>query len=104
MLTSKCIYSVPLEKVKLTHRRKGKLAKPRQLHNSQWGMMYPAETPEGHSSSAAEAFSNQVAEKQMPVYQRSSKILYRVIDVQLKVKVDTNEVFAQVTLLPKSKV
>lgn len=25
----------------------GKLAKPRQLHNSQWGMMCPAETPEG---------------------------------------------------------
>ncbi|KAL8113008.1 hypothetical protein AgCh_020359 [Apium graveolens] len=27
--------------------RAGKLAKPRQLHNSQWGMMCPAETPEG---------------------------------------------------------
>ncbi|KAG2318468.1 hypothetical protein Bca52824_011681 [Brassica carinata] len=27
--------------------REGKLAKPRQLHNSQWGMMCPAETPEG---------------------------------------------------------
>ena len=25
----------------------GKLSKPRQLHNSQWGMMCPAETPEG---------------------------------------------------------
>jgi len=25
----------------------GKLTKPRQLHNSQWGMMCPAETPEG---------------------------------------------------------
>jgi len=25
----------------------GKLAKPRQLHNSHWGMMCPAETPEG---------------------------------------------------------
>ncbi|XAR66461.1 DNA-directed RNA polymerase [Bertholletia excelsa] len=29
--------------------REGKLAKPRQLHNSQWGMMCPAETPEGHA-------------------------------------------------------
>lgn len=28
----------------------GKLAKPRQLHNSQWGMMCPAETPEGQVS------------------------------------------------------
>jgi len=25
----------------------GKLAKPRQLHNTHWGMMCPAETPEG---------------------------------------------------------
>ncbi|KAK4347150.1 hypothetical protein RND71_033489 [Anisodus tanguticus] len=30
--------------------REGKLAKPRQLHNSQWGMMCPAETPEGQVS------------------------------------------------------
>ncbi|KAI3495304.1 hypothetical protein L1887_37585 [Cichorium endivia] len=29
--------------------RDGKLAKPRQLHNSQWGMMCPAETPEGQA-------------------------------------------------------
>ncbi|KAF6149250.1 hypothetical protein GIB67_026106, partial [Kingdonia uniflora] len=29
--------------------REGKLAKPRQLHNSQWGMMYPAGTPEGQA-------------------------------------------------------
>jgi hypothetical protein len=28
----------------------GKLAKPRQLHNSHWGMMCPAETPEGQVS------------------------------------------------------
>lgn len=27
----------------------GKLAKPRQLHNSQWGMVCPSETPEGHA-------------------------------------------------------
>ncbi|KAL8228691.1 hypothetical protein R6Q57_013591 [Mikania cordata] len=30
--------------------REGKSAKPRQLHNSQWGMMCPAETPEGQES------------------------------------------------------
>lgn len=29
--------------------REGKLAKPRQLHNSQWGMLCPAETPEGQA-------------------------------------------------------
>ncbi|CAI5462463.1 unnamed protein product [Closterium sp. Yama58-4] len=29
--------------------RDGKLAKPRQLHNSLWGMMCPAETPEGQA-------------------------------------------------------
>ncbi|KAH7436458.1 hypothetical protein KP509_05G020900 [Ceratopteris richardii] len=29
--------------------REGKLAKPRQLHNSHWGMMCPAETPEGQA-------------------------------------------------------
>lgn len=29
--------------------REGKLAKPRQLHNTQWGFMCPAETPEGQA-------------------------------------------------------
>uniref|UniRef100_A0A8C0ZIS0 DNA-directed RNA polymerase subunit beta n=1 Tax=Cyanistes caeruleus TaxID=156563 RepID=A0A8C0ZIS0_CYACU len=29
--------------------RDGKLAKPRQLHNTLWGMVCPAETPEGHA-------------------------------------------------------
>jgi DNA-directed RNA polymerase II subunit RPB2 len=29
--------------------RDGKLARPRQLHNSHWGMICPAETPEGHA-------------------------------------------------------
>ena len=29
--------------------REGKLAKPRQLHNTQWGMICPAETPEGQA-------------------------------------------------------
>ncbi|CAH8355207.1 unnamed protein product [Eruca vesicaria subsp. sativa] len=29
--------------------REAKLAKPRQLHNSQWGMMCPVETPEGQA-------------------------------------------------------
>ncbi|OII72640.1 RNA polymerase beta subunit [Cryptosporidium andersoni] len=29
--------------------REGTLAKPRQLHNTHWGMICPAETPEGHA-------------------------------------------------------
>lgn len=29
--------------------RVGKEVKPRQLHNTQWGMLCPAETPEGHA-------------------------------------------------------
>lgn len=29
--------------------RDGKLAAPRQLHNTHWGMVCPAETPEGHA-------------------------------------------------------
>lgn len=29
--------------------RDGKLARPRQLHNTQWGMVCPAETPEGQA-------------------------------------------------------
>jgi DNA-directed RNA polymerase II subunit RPB2 len=29
--------------------RNGKLARPRQLHNTLWGMLCPAETPEGAS-------------------------------------------------------
>ncbi|KAF6144084.1 hypothetical protein GIB67_007545 [Kingdonia uniflora] len=37
------------------------------------------------NSNKVEASTNQIAEKQMPVYQLLSKILYRIIDVQLKV-------------------
>jgi DNA-directed RNA polymerase II subunit RPB2 len=29
--------------------REGKLAKPRQLHNTHWGIICPAETPEGQA-------------------------------------------------------
>ncbi|KAK6275843.1 hypothetical protein POUND7_005552 [Theobroma cacao] len=48
-----------------------------------------------------EASTNQVADQQMPVYDLPSKILCRVINVQLKAEPDTDEVFAQVTLLPE---
>jgi DNA-directed RNA polymerase II subunit RPB2 len=36
-----------LRRVNTPIERSGKQAKPRQLHNTQWGMVCPAETPEG---------------------------------------------------------
>ncbi|XP_021814726.1 auxin response factor 2B [Prunus avium] len=56
--------------------------------------------PQGHIEQV-EASTNQVADQQMPVYNLPSKILCRVIHVQLKAEPDTDEVFAQVTLLPE---
>ncbi|MCL7047921.1 hypothetical protein MKW94_001946 [Papaver nudicaule] len=56
--------------------------------------------PQGHIEQV-EASTNQVADQQMPVYDLSTKILCRVINVQLKAEPDTDEVFAQVTLLPE---
>eukprot|EP01004_Peranema_trichophorum_P005802 NODE_464_length_2721_cov_49.625096_g397_i0.p1 GENE.NODE_464_length_2721_cov_49.625096_g397_i0~~NODE_464_length_2721_cov_49.625096_g397_i0.p1 ORF type:complete len:883 (-),score=210.48 NODE_464_length_2721_cov_49.625096_g397_i0:72-2408(-) len=38
-----------LRRINTPVERSGKLAKPRQLSNSQWGMLCPAETPEGHA-------------------------------------------------------
>ncbi len=37
--------------------REGKLAKPRQLHNTQWGFVCPAETPEGQSVGIVKNFA-----------------------------------------------
>ncbi|XP_048447403.1 auxin response factor 2B-like [Pyrus x bretschneideri] len=51
-----------------------------------------------------EASTNQLADQQMPVYNLASKILCQVINVSLKAEPDTDEVFAQVTLLPESNV
>lgn len=56
--------------------------------------------PQGHIEQV-EASTNQVADQQMPVYNLPSKILCRVINVHLKAEPDTDEVFAQVTLLPE---
>ncbi|XP_022730418.1 auxin response factor 2A-like isoform X2 [Durio zibethinus] len=56
--------------------------------------------PQGHIEQV-EASTNQVADQQMPLYNLPSKILCRVINVQLKAEPDTDEVFAQVTLLPE---
>ncbi|WCJ36343.1 auxin response factor 2 [Euphorbia peplus] len=56
--------------------------------------------PQGHIEQV-EASTNQVADQQMPVYNLPSKILCRVINVLLKAEPDTDEVFAQITLLPE---
>lgn len=38
-----------LRRVNTPLKKSGKLSKPRQLHNTHWGMICPAETPEGQS-------------------------------------------------------
>ncbi|KAK6920448.1 Auxin response factor domain [Dillenia turbinata] len=55
--------------------------------------------PQGHIEQV-EASTNQVADQQMPVYNLPWKILCRVMNVELKAEAETDEVFAQVTLLP----
>eukprot|EP00268_Persea_americana_P061094 TRINITY_DN767_c0_g2_i3.p1 TRINITY_DN767_c0_g2~~TRINITY_DN767_c0_g2_i3.p1 ORF type:complete len:843 (-),score=183.99 TRINITY_DN767_c0_g2_i3:355-2883(-) len=57
--------------------------------------------PQGHIEQV-EASTNQIADQQMPVYDLGWKILCRVMNVELKAELDTDEVFAQVTLLPES--
>ncbi|CAH8382835.1 unnamed protein product [Eruca vesicaria subsp. sativa] len=56
--------------------------------------------PQGHIEQV-EASTNQAAEQQMPLYDLPSKILCRVINVDLKAEVDNDEVYAQIMLLPE---
>ncbi|KAL8226544.1 hypothetical protein R6Q57_016376 [Mikania cordata] len=56
--------------------------------------------PQGHIEQV-EASTNQVADQQMPVYDLPAKIICRVVNVQLKAEADTDEVFAQITLMPE---
>ncbi|KAJ3701513.1 hypothetical protein LUZ61_005218 [Rhynchospora tenuis] len=56
--------------------------------------------PQGHIEQV-EASTNQGSEQQVPQYNLPWKILCRVIDVQLKAELDTDEVYAQVTLMPE---
>ncbi|XP_058000916.1 auxin response factor 2A-like [Hevea brasiliensis] len=58
--------------------------------------------PQGHIEQV-EASENQAVGQQIPNYNLPWKILCRVINVQLKVDPNTDEVFAQVTLLPEPK-
>ncbi|XP_059643079.1 auxin response factor 2B-like [Cornus florida] len=55
--------------------------------------------PQGHIEQV-EASTNQVVDQAMPLYNLPWKILCRVINIQLKAEPDTDEVFAQMTLLP----
>ncbi|XP_031475188.1 auxin response factor 2A-like [Nymphaea colorata] len=54
--------------------------------------------PQGHIEQV-EASTNQVADQQMPLYNLPWKILCTVINVELKAEPDTDEVFAQMTLV-----
>ncbi|KAE9610174.1 hypothetical protein Lal_00006387 [Lupinus albus] len=56
--------------------------------------------PQGHIEQV-EASTNQVADEHMPVYDLRSKILCRVMNIVLKAELDTDEVFAQITLVPE---
>ncbi|KAG8388155.1 hypothetical protein BUALT_Bualt02G0096500 [Buddleja alternifolia] len=56
--------------------------------------------PQGHIEQV-EASTYQRADQQMPVYDLPPKILCRVVNVHLKAEPDTDEVFAQVTLMPE---
>ncbi|KAM3359539.1 auxin response factor 2B isoform X1 [Capsicum galapagoense] len=56
--------------------------------------------PQGHIEQV-EASTNQASDQQMPVYNLPSKILCRVMNVLLKAETDTDEVYAQVTLMPE---
>ncbi|GAB2289349.1 Auxin response factor 2A [Dionaea muscipula] len=56
--------------------------------------------PQGHIEQV-EASTNQAADQQMPVYNLPWKILCRVLTVQLKAELDTDEVYAQITLVPE---
>ncbi|KAG9457560.1 hypothetical protein H6P81_002068 [Aristolochia fimbriata] len=58
--------------------------------------------PQGHMEQV-EAYTNQGTSQQMPNYNLPSKILCRVVYVQLKAECDSDEVYAQVTLLPEEK-
>eukprot|EP00252_Welwitschia_mirabilis_P024433 TRINITY_DN7251_c0_g2_i1.p1 TRINITY_DN7251_c0_g2~~TRINITY_DN7251_c0_g2_i1.p1 ORF type:complete len:830 (-),score=150.20 TRINITY_DN7251_c0_g2_i1:743-3232(-) len=55
--------------------------------------------PQGHIEQV-EASTNQGADQHMPLYSLPPKILCRVINVLFRAEPDTDEVYAQITLLP----
>lgn len=58
--------------------------------------------PQGHMEQV-EASTNQGADQQMPLYNLMPRILCRVINLQLKAEQETDEVYAQITLLPEAE-
>ncbi|KAL5701460.1 hypothetical protein ACHQM5_026791 [Ranunculus cassubicifolius] len=58
--------------------------------------------PQGHLEQI-EAYTKQETNVQMPKYDLPWKILCTVVNVQLMAEVDTDEVFAQMTLLPEKE-
>ncbi|KAA8543166.1 hypothetical protein F0562_021339 [Nyssa sinensis] len=58
--------------------------------------------PQGHMEQV-EAYANKEVTVEMPIYNLPSKILCKVVYVQLKAEAYTDEVFAQITLLPEVK-
>ncbi|XP_072950604.1 auxin response factor 7-like [Typha angustifolia] len=56
--------------------------------------------PQGHMEQL-EASTNQGLDQHMPLFDLPSKILCRVVHVQLQAESDTDEVYAQITLLPE---
>ncbi|KAL9662015.1 hypothetical protein QQ045_026843 [Rhodiola kirilowii] len=56
--------------------------------------------PQGHIEQV-EASTNKVADQELPLYNLPSKILCRVINVNLMAEPVTDEVFAQLTLVPE---
>ncbi|KAL8090649.1 hypothetical protein AgCh_039906 [Apium graveolens] len=57
--------------------------------------------PQGHMEQL-EASTNQELNHRIPLFKISPKILCRVVHVQLKAEQETDEVYAQITLLPES--
>ncbi|XP_048335314.2 auxin response factor 1 [Ziziphus jujuba] len=58
--------------------------------------------PQGHMEQL-EASMHQVLEQQMPSFNLPSKILCKVVHVQLRAEPETDEVYAQITLLPEAE-
>ncbi|KAK9137016.1 hypothetical protein Sjap_007610 [Stephania japonica] len=58
--------------------------------------------PQGHLEQV-EAYTNQGTNLHIPKYNLPSEILCRVVNVHLKAEPETDEVFAQLTLLPETK-
>ncbi|XP_059446026.1 auxin response factor 1 [Corylus avellana] len=57
--------------------------------------------PQGHMEQL-EASMHQGSEQQMPSFNLPSKILCKVVNIQLRAEPETDEVYAQITLLPEA--